>query len=203
MVGLEESEHVGIVIHRRVRHQKIILLSSHIDAAALVAGAKLLRPQGRQQLPEISHTGQVVELAEAQIQVQSRFLVQPLEIAAVGVPALFEVGVNCLPVEVPGEGLCHLVDEFYLGDEVALEGGFDGCCVDLELVEIDIRRIDFPIGRVPLQKTSASVLLEQPPGRIGVNVDVVGPVLVQFLLVVDVCQLVVGGLVGDLEICAH
>ena len=186
-----------------MRHQKVLLFLSHIGTATPLARPRLFRPQGRQQLPEISHTGQVVELAEPQIEIQSRFLVQSLQVAAIGVPALFEVRIHGLPVEVPGEGLCHLLDELYLGYEVALEGGLHRCRVDLEPVEIEIGRIDFAIGRVPLQKPSAPVLLKEAPLRIGVNVDVVSPVLIQLLLVVDVRQLLVRGLVADPEIGTH
>jgi hypothetical protein len=47
------------------------------------------------------------------------------------------------------------------------------------------------------------VLLKEAPLRIGVNVDVVSPVLIQLLLVVDVRQLLVRGLVADPEIGTH
>lgn len=96
-----------------------------------------------------------------------------------------------------------MLDEVDLGGEEVLERGLSGCRIELELVEIYIGRVDLAVRRIPLKESSSPMLLQLRFFRIGIDVDIVRAMFVQFLLVVDMGELIVRGLVGHFEIGTH
>jgi hypothetical protein len=123
-----------------------------------------------------------------------------LEEAAIGVPALLEIGVSVLPVDVPRELLCHGLDEIDLVVEILLQFGFDGCVIDLEVVEIEVGSLYFHVGRVPLQESCSSMLFYQCFESIGINIEIVHALLCQFLVIIGMGQFVNPLFVGDGEV---
>ena len=58
----------------------------------------ILRIKGRNKLSQIAYIGEVVELAEPYIQIQSFLLMYSLKISLIGISTLLEIGIGVLPV---------------------------------------------------------------------------------------------------------
>lgn len=116
---------------------------------------------GWNQLAEIAYAGEIVELAETYVEIQSILFINSLQEPSIGVPTLLEICPGVLPVDVSREPIRHGLDEIDLIVQILLQSGFYWCIVQFKFVQIYIGGLYFSIGGVALKESCSSVLIDE------------------------------------------
>ncbi len=167
MISLEYSEKKCVVVVSAVCHvdqpidqlHNSIAISPTLPELLACCFPPLSLLKGRQQVFQVTHIGQIVELIPADQHVQSVFLVQPCEISPVHVPQLLHLGSHILPELVPLKGSHHFVDIVHLLVDEILSLGGESTLQQLGLI-VDIGGMYFLVGGIPLCEPCPSVLVQ-------------------------------------------